>query len=165
MSESQDKIRYQAVIVSPLPNKSCLGLRLQAGKLTSIDFLGPSCTPFVPEEEGVERAVSWLQHYFLHDSSAGQIPFQLQGTPFQKRVWQELLRIPYGQVMRYGELAKILGSSARAVAGACRANPIPILIPCHRVVAANGPGGYMGETGGEALAIKQWLLHHEGYVG
>ncbi len=165
MSESQDKIRYQAVIASPLPNKPCLGLRLQAGKLTSIDFLGPSCTPFVPEEEGAARAVSWLQHYFLHDSTAERIPFQLQGTPFQKRVWQELLRIPYGQVMCYGELAKILGSSARAVAGACRANPIPILIPCHRVVAANGPGGYMGETGGEALAIKQWLLHHEGYVG
>ena len=73
-------------------------------------------------------------------------------------------RIPIGQVVTYGELAKALDSSARAVAGACRANPIPILIPCHRVVAATGLGGYMGETGGEALAIKQWLLQHEGYV-
>ena len=61
----------------------------------------------------------------------------------------------------YGELAKLLNSSARAVGGACRANPISLVIPCHRVVASNGLGGYGGATAGKRLAIKQWLLEHE----
>jgi methylated-DNA-[protein]-cysteine S-methyltransferase len=67
-------------------------------------------------------------------------------------------------VLRYGELAKVLDSGARAVAAACRANPLPILIPCHRVVSHKGLGGYMGQVEGKEVAIKQWLLHHEGYV-
>lgn len=66
--------------------------------------------------------------------------------------------------MRYGELAEKLASGPRAIAAACRTNPIPILIPCHRVVAKAGLGGYMGETEGEALSIKQWLLQHEGAI-
>jgi methylated-DNA-[protein]-cysteine S-methyltransferase len=86
------------------------------------------------------------------------------GTPFQRRVWQALQQIPPGETRRYGELAEQLGSSARAVANACRANPLPILIPCHRVVSAAGLGGYMGEVDGPALEIKRWLLHHEAYV-
>jgi O-6-methylguanine DNA methyltransferase len=62
----------------------------------------------------------------------------------------------------YGQVSKELGTGSRAVANACRANPIPIIIPCHRVVAVHGLGGYMGAVGGEALQIKKWLLHHEG---
>lgn len=86
-----------------------------------------------------------------------------QGTPFQRRVWRALQGISPGSVLTYGALARQLGSSARAVANACRANPLPIIIPCHRVVAARGVGGYLGETVGEAIAIKRWLLHHEGH--
>ena len=94
------------------------------------------------------------------------IPVQLPsgGTPYQQKVWQALQRIPVGEVRTYGELAKELGSCARAVAQACRANPLPIFIPCHRVVSASGIGGYMGKTDGPQLEIKRWLLHHEGYV-
>lgn len=164
MNEQKDTGCYQAVIASPLPYSTCLGLRLHEGRLRAIDFL-PSTSPhFVTKNEGVNRAVSWMQHYFLHGSCTEEVPFQVEGTAFQQRVWQHLRRIPDGQVVRYGDLAKALGSAPRAVAGACRANPLPILIPCHRVVATTGPGGYMGKTGGEALAIKQWLLHHEGHV-
>ncbi|MGM0593267.1 MAG: methylated-DNA--[protein]-cysteine S-methyltransferase, partial [Pseudomonadota bacterium] len=72
--------------------------------------------------------------------------------------------IPAGEALTYAELASRVGSSARAVAGACRANPMPLLIPCHRVVAVDGPGGYLGSTAGQALAIKRWLLRHEGYL-
>lgn len=156
--------RYQAVIVSPLPNDSRLGLSLDHGVLKSIDFLPADYSPFVSEDEGVADAVSLLQYYFSDGSSVAELSFQPEGTPFQQRVWQQLCRIPAGQVARYGELAKLLDSSARAVAGACRANPIPILIPCHRVIAVTGLGGYLGETSGNELAIKQWLLQHEGYV-
>ena len=86
------------------------------------------------------------------------------GTAFQRRVWRALQRIPLGEVRTYGELAVELDSCARAVAQACRANPLPILIPCHRVVSASGLGGYMGQIDGPLLEIKRWLLHHEGHV-
>jgi len=91
----------------------------------------------------------------------------LQGTPFQQRVWQALKAIPSGHVKTYGELAKELNSSARAVGNACRHNPFPVIIPCHRIVSASGIGGYAGDTldlqKGQInyLQIKQWLLAHE----
>lgn len=89
------------------------------------------------------------------------------GTPFQQRVWQALTEIPCGEVKTYGELAKELNSSARAVGNACRRNLFPVIIPCHRVVSASGIGGYAGDTldtqRGQInfLQIKQWLLAHE----
>jgi len=86
------------------------------------------------------------------------------GTPFQQRVWEALVAIPPGRVETYGGLARRLGSGPRAVAAACRANPFPIMIPCHRVVAAKGLGGYCGHTDGPWLEMKRWLLTHEGYL-
>ena len=89
------------------------------------------------------------------------VELQSKGTLFQKKVWQALRRIPAGQVMTYGELAKQLKTSARAVGNACRANPVPLLIPCHRVVAKSGMGGFSGSRDGLPLKIKTWLLDHE----
>jgi methylated-DNA-[protein]-cysteine S-methyltransferase len=153
---------YQAVLASPLPDVPYLGLHIANGSLTAIDYLwheaSPTCTK---QYRGVcER----LKSYFSHRPFSLDVPLQPTGTPFQQRLWLRLQQIPSGEVITYGELARELGSSARAVAGGCRANPIPILIPCHRVVAANGLGGYMGKTEGREPAIKQWLLQHEGYV-
>jgi methylated-DNA-[protein]-cysteine S-methyltransferase len=88
-------------------------------------------------------------------------PLAPEGTPFQRRVWKELQRIPPGARLTYGELAERLKTAPRTVGGACRANPIPLLIPCHRVVAANGDGGFAGHTRGHWLEIKRWLLEHE----
>lgn len=84
------------------------------------------------------------------------------GTPFQQRLWRALREIPAGQVRRYGELALELGSGARAVGGGCRVNPLPLVVPCHRVLARQGMGGYAGATDGPLLEIKRWLLRHEG---
>jgi methylated-DNA-[protein]-cysteine S-methyltransferase len=164
MVEVKRHAPYQAVIESPLPGHPCIGIRMQQGKLIAVDLLGPSCHPCLSKEEGVAEVAAWFRHYFSHTPYKKPLPLQPEGTPYQQRVWQRLLQIPSGEVVRYGELAQELGSSPRAVAGACRANPIPLIIPCHRVIAATGPGGYMGETGGEALAIKLWLLQHEGHV-
>ncbi|MCW8930979.1 MAG: MGMT family protein [Gammaproteobacteria bacterium] len=92
--------------------------------------------------------------------------FQL-GTAFQQRVWKALTEIPSGEVKTYGELAKELNSSARAIGNACRNNLFPVIVPCHRVVSASGIGGYAGDTldtqKGEInfLQIKKWLLDHE----
>lgn len=83
------------------------------------------------------------------------------GTTFQLRVWQALLDIPLGQTRTYGELAKTLKTSARAIGMACRTNPLPLIVPCHRVVAANGMGGFCGKVDGKPLIVKQWLLAHE----
>jgi methylated-DNA-[protein]-cysteine S-methyltransferase len=88
----------------------------------------------------------------------------LEATPFQKQVWQALLTIPCGSTLTYGELAKKLNSSPRAVGQACRANPLPFLIPCHRVVGAKNSGGYFGARKGKKIALKQWLLEQEGHI-
>jgi methylated-DNA-[protein]-cysteine S-methyltransferase len=76
-------------------------------------------------------------------------------------VWQALRRIPGGSTQSYGELARQLHTAPRAVGQACGANPIPVIIPCHRVLARNGLGGFMSSAGGDSLAIKRWLLEHE----
>lgn len=88
-------------------------------------------------------------------------PLMPAGTPFQRRVWRALQEIVPGQRLTYGELAARLGTSARAVGGACRANPLPLLVPCHRVVAAHGLGGFAGDREGARLEVKRWLLEHE----
>ena len=103
-----------------------------------------------------------LDAYFLAGSHCIDLPVDLRGTPFQLRVWQALRGIDPGETRTYGALARELGTSPRALGGACRANPCPIIVPCHRVVAADGLGGFAGDKSGRKLAIKRWLLEHEG---
>ncbi|KAF3977938.1 MAG: MGMT family protein [Methylococcales symbiont of Iophon sp. n. MRB-2018] len=86
---------------------------------------------------------------------------QKQGSVFRCKVWNEICKIPTGQVISYSQLAKQIGSGARAVANACRDNPFPGIIPCHRVVSKSGLGGYMGKTSGKSLEIKKMLLASE----
>jgi methylated-DNA-[protein]-cysteine S-methyltransferase len=84
-----------------------------------------------------------------------------QGTEHQNKVWAELLKIPLGSTLTYSALAKKIGSAARAVGNACRNNPYTLLIPCHRVVAVNGLGGYSGQRHGDYILIKEKLLAYE----
>lgn len=101
-----------------------------------------------------------LLDYFDGRRTAFDLPLSAAGTPARKRLWQRLTAIPYGQTTSYGALAKASETSARAVGGACAANPIPILIPCHRVTAANGAlTGYSGDGG---IGTKRALLRLEG---
>lgn len=162
MKGDAERLHYRAVIASPIPHVAALGLRYVADELRAVDFLSRAVSPFCDAE--VIPVAQLLQRYLYSHSGIIAHRFLPPGTPFQQQVWQLLQDIPYGETRRYGELAAQIGSSARAVANACRANPLPLLIPCHRVVAANGTGGYMGQTGGEGLAIKQWLLQHEAHV-
>ena len=103
-----------------------------------------------------------LQHYFSTASKVFTIPLSLKGTDFQQRVWHALRQIPAGETRTYGQLADALQSSPRAVGTACRRNPVPIIVPCHRVVSAQGLGGFCGQTEGVEISIKHWLLRHEG---
>jgi methylated-DNA-[protein]-cysteine S-methyltransferase len=136
-----------------------LGLTWADGTLYRVE-LEPEATG---AGERVPAAVAAaLAGYFADPMQRCDLPLHLAGTPFQQRVWAALRAIPAGRTRTYGELAAELGTSARAVGGACRANPCPVLVPCHRVVAATGLGGFAGDRSGRKLAIKRWLLAHEG---
>ncbi len=107
----------------------------------------------------LEHCLRQLEAYFRGERRSFDLPLRLEGTPFQRRVWQALLRVPYGRTATYGELAAALGSprAGRAVGGANHRNPVSIIVPCHRVVG--GDGGLVGYGGG--LWRKEWLLRHE----
>lgn len=151
--------RYHASVETPFSN---IGLQFDGDVLTGIDFIAAG-TRVEPETSAAVRACERINEY-----CEGSLPrqgfgirLQAHGTDFQQRVWRVLQAIPYGQTRTYGDIAAEIGTSARAVGNACRRNPIPLVIPCHRVVAANGTGGFGGETHGEWIRIKRWLLQHE----
>ncbi|MES9845559.1 MAG: methylated-DNA--[protein]-cysteine S-methyltransferase [Candidatus Sedimenticola sp. 6PFRAG5] len=142
-----------------------LGVTIQNGALCSLDLSGGDAAERndVAGDDGLpSMVVNQLESYFAHGGAGFTLPLVMAGTPFQKRVWEELKAIPPGEVRTYGEIATELGSSARAVGNACRKNPIPVVVPCHRVVSASGIGGFSGQTGGPLLDVKRWLLEHEG---
>lgn len=112
------------------------------------------------EDPFMRYVIGRINQYLVDPASALDIPVALRGTPFQQRVWRAMSAIPSGQTLTYGELAARVGSGPRAVANVCGANHVPLVIPCHRIVAKNGLGGFMrGDAQG--LAIKTWLLRHE----
>lgn len=108
--------------------------------------------------ETARQVHAWLKDpAFVFD-----LPLIECGTPFRKKVWAEISRIPCGETRSYGELAKAIGSAPRAVGGACGANPHPLIVPCHRVISASGGlGGFANNDQGFHLDIKRWLLAHE----
>lgn len=101
------------------------------------------------------EAVRQIDAYFAGSLSKFDLPLSPAGSPFEQSVWRQMQQIPYGETRTYGQLAAAIGSAARAVGGACGRNPIPIVIPCHRVLGKTGLGGYSGRGG---LATKQALL-------
>lgn len=107
----------------------------------------------------LERARQWLDGFFDGDTADPDIPLRPGGSVFQKRVWHAMAAIPSGRTRSYGDIARDLNSAAQAVGNACGTNPIPILIPCHRVVGARGLGGF---SGGDGLTTKVALLRLEG---
>lgn len=107
----------------------------------------------------LEEAQRQLDAYFTGDLKAFDLPMNPAGSDFQRAVCAAMSAIPYGEVRTYGDLAKDLGSAARAVGGACGHNPIPILIPCHRVIGSDGK--LTGFSGGEGVDTKRQLLSHE----
>jgi methylated-DNA-[protein]-cysteine S-methyltransferase len=104
-------------------------------------------------------ACDQLQDYFDGKRMSFNLPLAPEGSDFQKRVWAALCAIPPGETRSYADIARTIGSAPRAVGGANGANPIPLFIPCHRVIAADGSlGGY---SGGDGPATKRYLLDHE----
>ena len=110
----------------------------------------------------LRNAVQQLAEYFDGTRETFELPFNVQGTKFQRDVCDAMLAIPFGYTRTYGEIAKDLGVPAQAIGQACGANPIPIMIPCHRVMGAKGLTGFSGKGGVET---KVALLRHEGAAG
>lgn len=149
---------YDAVLHAPM---CCLGARFTGEALTRLDFLPADArvsTQLDTRARQLNRELDAYWHAPDHMFDLLSVPL---GTPFQLRVWHALMHIPAGQPVTYGTLAKQLGSAARAIGQACGSNPLPILIPCHRVVAARGLGGFMHASSGAPLNVKAWLLQHE----
>ena len=152
---------FDALIDSPV---GILGIRITGNCLTGIEFLGQRATSSEKTDrrtESLRRVRSALREYFSAADTPINIKIDLQGTEFQKKVWAILKSIPAGQTRTYGDIARQLNSSPRAVGNACRRNPVPIFVPCHRVISAHGTGGFMGSTSGQPMVIKHWLLEHE----
>jgi len=146
-----------AFVETPLGS---LGILVEDGILRGLDLEPDRTTRARDAPPAVVR--EQLMAYFEDGNHAFGLPLDLQGTAFQIRVWEALREIPSGCTVTYGELAREIGTSARAIGGTCRANPCPIVVPCHRVVAGKGLGGFAGDSSGRKLAVKRWLLRHEG---
>lgn len=129
--------------------------------ITELVFLPPDTAEVAPRGPLAECAARALTRWIDDPHAPHELPLARRGTAFQRRVWQAISAIEHGHTRCYGELAQALGSAARAVGGACRANPFPLLTPCHRVIARHGLGGFAGDTDGHRIHVKQWLLAHE----
>ncbi len=138
-----------------------VGIKTRLEKLTNIDFLNSNRAIILPQNAFPAHIADQLNQYFKDGKRTFQVDLEPAGTPFQLKLWRSLQSIPSGDKRSYGQMAKLNQTGARAVGNACRHNPIPIIIPCHRVVAKSCLGGYAGATQGRNIDIKRWLLNHE----
>ena len=159
-------MEYRTVYPSPLGALTLAsdGTHLTALWLEGQKYFGGGCTDWEERDDLAVFAAArrWLDDYFAaRRPDSALLPLHFRGTDFQKVVWQQLLQIPYGATVTYGELASRIGcGSARAVGAAVGRNPISIIIPCHRVVGAGGRlTGYAG-----GVERKRWLLAWEGAI-
>jgi methylated-DNA-[protein]-cysteine S-methyltransferase len=150
---------YTARLAAPF---AVLGIRTQGHHLTGIEYLPLGVATLEPVDAFAREVCRQLDGYLQDPDFRLDLPYLQQGTDYQRKVWGEVQAIPRGETLSYSEVGARIGSAPRPVGAACGANRIPLLIPCHRVVAAGGIGGFMHSRGGRAIDIKRWLLRHEG---
>ena len=150
---------YQAKLPTPF---ALLGVRIEGSALAEVAFLPKTGRALAPQNPVASRACAQIERYLDDPEFRFDLPLARQGTNFQRRVWAKIAAIGPGRTRSYGELARELGSAPRAVGQACGENPLPLVVPCHRVVAASGVGGFAHHDGGFHLSVKRWLLAHEG---
>jgi methylated-DNA-[protein]-cysteine S-methyltransferase len=155
-------IHWDAVIEFPVMK---VGVRTRDERVVEIRYL-PLSSPNISAGSAVaERAVRQLERYRDDPDTVFDLPLLIEGSPLQRSVWQAMCAIPRGETRTYGAIAQQLGETdykmLRAIGQACGDNRLPIVIPCHRVVAANGLGGFAHSTDGFLIEAKRWLLLHE----
>lgn len=158
MRSASVKPEYTAVIAAPFAH---LGVMVHENAVQLIDFLPLEYPLLASENAAVVQLSQALERYWRDATMQFHLPLSYQGSQHQLLVWQVMLAIPVGQTRSYGDIARQIGSSPRAVGQACGANPLPILIPCHRVVGKTSRGGFMHRQDSAALSYKGWLLQHE----
>ncbi|HEX8787050.1 MAG TPA: methylated-DNA--[protein]-cysteine S-methyltransferase [Telluria sp.] len=141
-----------------------IGIRTEHGQLRELVYLPPHYREKAPQDAVAEQAAVQVTRYFDDADYRFDLPLMEAGSVFQRRVWDAIQAIPRGNVRTYGQIAKLLESAPRAVGQACGANWFPLVIPCHRVTASGGLGGFANhdEENGFHLSVKRWLLRHEG---
>lgn len=133
--------------------------------LSKIDYLPVSKALSSPQNALAKEVAKQCKAYFKDPNYQFDLPMKPSGTVHQQKVWQSIRKIPVGEAKTYGEIARAIKSGPRAVGTACGANPFPLITPCHRVVSAQGIGGFMKENSpGLYRQIKTWLLKHEGVL-
>jgi methylated-DNA-[protein]-cysteine S-methyltransferase len=150
--------RFDTVVRLPF---SAVGVRIADEAVVEIMFLPDHVLERPARNALAQRVVDQLFAYSADPEFNFDLPLAISGTEFQRQVWREISGIRRGSTRSYGELALKLGSTARAVGQACGDNRLPLAIPCHRVIAANGIGGFAHHAGGDHVRIKRWLLAHE----
>lgn len=160
LQPAERDVDYCALIAAPFGR---MGIRTRDQQLVDVVYLPPEGGTWAAKNALAREVCRQLEAYLADARHRFDLPCAPEGTAFQQRVWREIARIESGSTRTYGELAQRLGSAPRPVGGACGSNPIPLIIPCHRVVAAGGGlGGFMHSRATWTLAIKRWLLRHEG---
>ena len=132
-----------------------------AGTLLRLELLPDAGPTRAPQDAGTRAVCAQIEAYLADPAHAFTLPLLPADSDFRRRVRAALQAIPAGETRSYGVLAAGLGSGARAVGQACAANPLPLVVPCHRVVARAGIGGFMHDRTGAVLQLKLWLLDHE----
>lgn len=163
------RVEYIFFYASPI---GCLRLRVDGDDITQVSWLTddevnmPADLLIKKVAADVRQNITLALDGYFESGLMIQpdISLQPKGTVFQQRVWQTIKKIPFGCTRTYGTIAQELQINARAVGQVCRINHIPIFIPCHRVVAANGIGGFMGGHKRKQMERKRWLLYHEGII-
>jgi len=151
-------MRWDAIVEFP---KMKVAVATRDGYVVALKYLPPSVETLAPRDALAERAARQLERYREDADSPFDLPLLVEGTRFQRGVWDAMCAIPRGRTRSYGEIARELGGEARDVGQACGDNRLPVVIPCHRVVAADGIGGFGHATSGYLLEAKRWLLMHE----
>jgi methylated-DNA-[protein]-cysteine S-methyltransferase len=141
-----------------------LGIRTAGERLTGIEYLPRGAATLAPLTHFAGRVCRQVERYLDDPSYPFDLPFDYRGTDFQCRVWRAIHAIPSGRTLTYVDVARRLRTAPRPVGGACGANRIPLIIPCHRVVGSGGIGGFMHSRRGPGIEIKRWLLKHEGAI-
>lgn len=150
---------HHAKLATPF---AVLGIRTVGDRLTDIEYLPRGVATLAPLNKLAEKVCRQIERYIDDPHYRFDLPFDYCGTDFQCRVWREISQISVGKTNTYKALAQRLQSAPRPVGGACGRNRLPLLIPCHRVLASSGIGGFMHARDGDPIAIKKWLLRHEG---
>ena len=138
-----------------------VGVKTRDGKVVEIRYLPLSAASVPPKNPLAQKAKQQLERYREDPDTVFDLPIQIEGAPLQRAVWEAMRAIPRGKTRTYGELAHELGADARAIGQCCGDNRLPIVIPCHRIVAADGIGGFSHTSEGYLIEVKRWLLAHE----